>query len=225
MERVDISSRAGNVYTLNLPNERSSPLIASVKKAHSRRVMKISSIDANEARGAGEVVETSFGNFLLDADERDMFGFVLDGKTYGERSDADEHLMGQLVGFLSQPRSDSSDDIQRAQFESAVFESETPEDSMTLRALSVASVDGKITIYLSADLGFRESLLAAHYAYSDYAAIVARSLGISIKEGDVAKQLSITVSTGMLPMDEIEGDAPQPIGVVIDGETVVGIPR
>lgn len=226
MSPIEDASDARNVFKLNFPASAAIMTETATRK-ETRKVKIASKFDSKEAKSAGEVVAMSFGNFLMDAEESELFGFVLDGKTSDERSVAEEEMMGRLLGFLRQtgPNAQSGDTMEHAIFEAATFEDSGNGDSQTVHALSVRSSNSKTTIYLSTQLGFKDLLIAAHFAYSDFATIVAEAFGIELPEGDVANHIREVVSTGKLSLDTPLGEKPKPISITIGDKKVVGIPR
>lgn len=226
MSRIDDTSDVRNVFRLNFTDTKPSG-VETAKRKEAKKVKVASTFDSKEAKSAGEVVAMSFGNFLMDAEESELFGFVLDGKTSDERTASEEELMGRLLGFLRQKGVDTSVEniVKPAVFEAASFDGAINDDGTVVNALSVRSSDAKTTIYLSTQLGFKDLLIAAHFAYSDFATIVAETLGIELLDGDVANHIREVVSTGKLSLDTPMGEKPKPISISIDDKTVVGIPR
>lgn len=219
MSQVSGATDANNVYSFK-PPDRQLKKLAKGKCLRTAKTKQVTAYDREDTATAGVAVVSSFQDFLREPEATEIFGYILDGKASDERSISEGDIMHRVISFFRAPQPGRRVLDPAIAFKAVVFEDEVP-----LRSLTLPPVGQDIKIYLSAELGFRESLLAAHDAYSDLVILVAKDVGVALPRGDLAKQLSEAVSTGKFPALTNKHAPPLCRGVLIGGVIINGIPR
>lgn len=222
MSRIGDSSpphNVGNVVGFSADQRRA----LQDKKSNRSAKTKVSTTDQSDAESAGQIVVPKYSSFTEEPEGRELFGFVLDGKTSGERTDDEEDRISELVGMLRKATDGTAGS--KVLFMSSDLRSKLEDSNAFVEALTHFDAEEGPVVFLSKDLGFRDTLLSAHLAYADVTVKSARNIGINVSEGDVGKQLSETVGSGNLADLDADQAAPEEIDVDVDGKTVRGIPR
>lgn len=195
-----------------------------LKKVRPRKRVALTAHDKQDALAAGLSAAISFKNFLSGFEEIELFGFVLDGKTSDERSMGENESFSKLIQLLLGVATDRKPRLIAPKFEVAFFPTLGGLEALPIKSFTVR-VDDDVIVYLSAEMGFRESLLASQGAYGDFTVIKAESFGLRVLDGDVAKQISHTVATGEFPDFDPLDFRPEVIEISINGNKLLGVPR
>lgn len=224
MDTTGGASHENNVFVLKVPKTNRA-LAKLLKNRDDTKSYSVSPYDREDVILASEAVVENFRNCLSRLEEKELFGFVLDGKISDERSSRENQILDRMINFFVQKEGRVFEDIKPAVFEAAVFDDKNLSLDPPLRVLTVVDDAGKATIYIANQLGLRESLLVARDGYSDYAIILAESLGIRLSGGDVAKQLSEAITSGAAPAVTSPDRRPKMIHTMIGERQVIGVPR
>lgn len=176
-----------------------------------------------DSRAAGAASSKVYRRFLEEDNRLDLFGYVLDGKVRSERSTIDNQAFSKLVDCVRSTKPDDPDNAYAPSFRPFKVQ----KDTFVERPIKSLTCDGgeAVLVYLDQDLGFRETLLAAHLAYADFVYVTAQRLGIATCDGDVPCKLSYVVEHNQYPETDDFKEWPSVNYVIIDGFRQKGIVR
>lgn len=225
--KADAGIRAPGQNIVDFAAKRTSHTAVSRGVQAKRRTRKVTISTTDDAQLSEASVKKSFKAFLMAPESNELFGFVLDGNTNGERTSEQADRMERLNTLIA---TETKQDIgltgvNNLEFKAAQFDNKKNVHEGPISYFVDMNGAEKPTVYLSESLGFRGSLISANLAYSDYIVEVGRQLGLELMPGDIAPQIDQAVSTGELPNSNQSDALPEKATLDIDGKPRTGIVR
>lgn len=188
--------------TPNLSLKKNKSSIAVAKKVTVR--------DADNALKAGRAVVVGTKKIIRDEEKREMISFLLDNKLDEERTEDEKLLFDGFFEFIEQVDVDKDDNSENAMlFTAADFSELNSFFGKNVDSILQKTSDDTWNILLSNELGFKDTILAAHFSYADFMVQIAEERGVVLKVGDVGRDLFTLLSTGDLPAILSAEEAPE----------------